>query len=339
MKIKDWIALVALVLSLYILWRIRQVLLLTFFAVIIATVLNQLVYRLERVTHRRSLAVLITVASFLIVLSILIGGIGPPFVNQLQSLIQLIPFIIERIQSGFSALESTIPEALTQNLQDLNGLLQQLQSFDIPMLFDRAYTVFSNTLSIILNLLLIIVVSIMLLANPDPYQKTFTLLFPSSFRGQAYDILEECETAIVGWFLGIVFNMSIIAILSGIGLLVLGVNLALANALLAGLLAFIPNVGPVLSVIPPVAIALLDAPWKAIAVVILYIVVQQVESNILTPLVMKKQVSLLPALTLLSQISFSIFFGFLGLILALPLAIVGKIWIEELWVKRYLDQR
>ncbi|MFE4107221.1 AI-2E family transporter [Almyronema epifaneia] len=338
MKLKDWIALVALVLSLYILWRIRQVLLLTFFAVIIATVLNQLVYRLERVTYRRSIAVLIAVASCLIVLSILIGGIGPPFVDQLQSLIQLFPSIIERIQTWFNSLESIIPGVLTRNLQDFNSFLQQLQSFDLRMLFGRVYTFFSNTLSIILNLLLITVVSIMLLADPTPYQKVFVRLFPSSFRPKVYDILAECETAIVGWFLGIVFNMSIIATLSGIGLLILGVKLALANALLAGLLAFIPNVGPVLSVIPPTAIALLDAPWKAIAVIILYILVQQVESNVLTPLVMEKQVSLLPALTLLSQIAFTIFFGFLGLILALPLAIVSKIWIEEVWVKRFLDQ-
>ncbi|NEQ34524.1 MAG: AI-2E family transporter [Leptolyngbya sp. SIO4C5] len=338
MKLKDLMALVALVLALYILWEIRLVLLLTFFAVIIATVLNQLVYRLERVTHRRSLSVLIAVASFLIVLSILIGGIGPPFVDQIQSFIQLFPTIIGRIQSWFFSLETVLPSALTKNLQDFNSLLQQLQSLDLRMLFGRVYTVFSNTLSIILNLLLIIVVSIMLLADPEPYQQTFTRLFPSSFRPKIHHILSECETAIVGWFLGIIFNMSVIAVLSGIGLLILGVKLALANALLAGLLAFIPNVGPVLSVIPPVAIALLDAPWKAIAVVILYILVQQIESNILTPLVMEKQVSLLPALTLLSQITFTIFFGFLGLLLALPLAIVSKIWIEELWVKRFLDQ-
>ncbi|MGB3202906.1 MAG: AI-2E family transporter, partial [Nodosilinea sp.] len=136
----------------------------------------------------------------------------------------------------------------------------------------------------------------------------------------------------------ILFNMTIIAIMSMIGLWVLGIPLAFANGLLAGLLAFIPNLGPFLSVLPPATIALLEAPWKAIAVIILYIVIQQIESNILTPLVMKKQVSLLPAVTLLSQVVFAVFFGFLGLLLALPLTLIIQQWVDEFWVKGFLDQ-
>jgi predicted PurR-regulated permease PerM len=125
--------------------------------------------------------------------------------------------------------------------------------------------------------------------------------------------------------------------LSMVGLWILGVPLALANGLLAGLLAFIPNIGPVISVIPPVATALLEAPWKAIAVVCLYILIQQIESNLLTPFVMKQQVDLLPAITLLAQVIFSIFFGFLGLLLALPLTLTVQQWVNEFWVKRYAE--
>lgn len=117
--------------------------------------------------------------------------------------------------------------------------------------------------------------------------------------------------------------------LSMIGLWILGIPLAFANGLLTGLLAFIPNLGPFISVIPSAAIALLKAPWKAIAVVVLYVVIQQIESNILTPLVMKKQASLLPATTLLSQVVFAAFFGFLGLLLALPLTLIIQQWLDE----------
>jgi predicted PurR-regulated permease PerM len=123
-----------------------------------------------------------------------------------------------------------------------------------------------------------------------------------------------------------------------IGLWILGIPLAFANGLLAGLLAFIPNLGPFLSVLPPTAIALLEAPWKAIAVIVLYVMIQQIESNILTPMVMKKQVSLLPAVTLLSQVVFAVLFGFLGLLLALPLTLIIQQWINEFLVKGFLDQ-
>ena len=131
--------------------------------------------------------------------------------------------------------------------------------------------------------------------------------------------------------------MLVITLLSWLGLSLLGVKLSLANALLAGLLTFIPNIGPVLSCIPPIALALIDAPWKAIAVLILYILIQQIESNLLTPLVMKQQVSILPVITLLAQATFAVFFGFIGLFLALPLAVVAQVWIEEVLIKDILS--
>lgn len=132
--------------------------------------------------------------------------------------------------------------------------------------------------------------------------------------------------------------MFVIGSLSGLGLLVLGIPLPLANGIFAGLLTFIPNIGPALSVVPPMAIALLDAPWKSILVLVLYFVVQQIETNLLTPFVMAQQVSLLPAITLLSQVFFATFFGFLGLLLALPLTVVGQVWLQEIVVKDILDR-
>jgi predicted PurR-regulated permease PerM len=131
--------------------------------------------------------------------------------------------------------------------------------------------------------------------------------------------------------------MVVIGTVSAIGLWILGVPLVLANAAIAGLLEAIPNVGPTLSLIPPVAIALLDTPWKALAVLIFYILIQQLEQYLLVPYVMQQQVSLLPAVTLLSQVVFAIFFGFLGLFLAIPLVIVGQIWIREVLIKDILD--
>ena len=159
-------------------------------------------------------------------------------------------------------------------------------------------------------------------------------LFPYPYKPKVSRILSRCQESLLGWFVGILFNMTVIVALSGVGLWLLRVQLPIVNALIAGLLTFIPNVGPFLSVIPPAAIALLDAPWKAGAAIGLYIGIQQIESNILTPIVMKREVSLLPAVTLLSQVTFGIFFGFLGLFLALPLVVVIQVLIQELWIER-----
>jgi predicted PurR-regulated permease PerM len=178
----------------------------------------------------------------------------------------------------------------------------------------------------------------MLLVNQNPYRQLFIRLFPSFYRKRVNQILCRCETALGSWTVGALMEMVFVGALSGIGLWILQVPLALAHAVLAGLLNFIPNVGPTLSVVLPMAIALLDAPWKAGAVLLLYIVIQQIESYWLTPTIMAKQVSLLPALTLTSQIVFASFFGALGLLMALPLTVMVKTWVEEVLVKDVLDK-
>lgn len=261
----------------------------------------------------------------------------PPFIDQFQQLIDLIPTGLERLNGVLLRLEEVAPDSIIRNARDaLDQLLESPRSL-VSRILNNFFAIFSSTLNVALSALAVFVITIMLLATPDQYRNAFVLLFPASFRDRAHEVLDLCEEALGGWIIGILFNMTVIALLSGIGLWVLGVSLPLANAMLAGLLTFIPNLGPTLSVIPPMAIGLLDAPWKAIAVLILYIIIQQVESNILTPLVMKKQVSLLPAVTLISQIAFAYFFGFLGLLLALPLVIVMQVVIRELLVRDLLD--
>jgi len=131
--------------------------------------------------------------------------------------------------------------------------------------------------------------------------------------------------------------MTFISLMSGVGLWLLQVPLPLINALLAGFLALIPYLGAILGAIPPIALALLDAPWKAGAVLILYILIQQIEGNFVTPVVMEKQVSLLPAITLALMTAAGVFFGLLGLFLALPLLVIARIWLKEVLIHDVLN--
>jgi predicted PurR-regulated permease PerM len=338
-RFSQWLSLVILGVCLYIIWQIRNVLLLALTAIVFAVVLNRGAERLQRRIPDRRASVLVLLSSVLVVLGILGIIIVPPFINQLQDLIGFAPQIIDRIQNWVDSLGNIVPGLSIQDYQSVDSILSQLRSIDLEMIFGRFFKWFSNTLTVTLNLLLVTVLTIMLLLNPKAYRKLFLRTFPASNRQQVERVLDNCEDAIAGWFIGILFNMTVIALMSMTGLWILGIPLAFANGLLAGLLAFIPNIGPVVSVVPPAAIALLEAPWKALAVIILYVVIQQIESNVLTPLVMKRQVSLLPAVTLLSQVIFAIFFGFLGLLLALPLVLIIQQWLEEFWVKGFLDAR
>ena len=337
MKFGQWLGIVALVLSLYILWEIRQLLLLLFLAVVFATALNRLVGRLQRLGVKRGGAVAISVLGLLALLVLFVALIVPPFLQQFQQLTQLVPQGLNLLQTWIDRLIARLPGGTVDSLPNVNDLMNQVQPL-ARGLANNVFKLFSGFVNVAGELLLVVVFTIMLLVNPHPYRQGFVRLFPSFYRRRADEILSLCETDLVGWIIGTLINMVVIGTASGIVLSILGVKLVLANALLAGLLEAVPNVGPILSTIAPATITLLDSPLKALIVVVAYILLQQLEQFLLVPLVMGKQVDLLPAVTLLAQIIFASFFGFLGLFLALPLVIVVRILLREIVVKDVLDR-
>lgn len=354
MTLGQWIGLLAFVVSCYILWQIRQILLLAFAAVVLATALNRLARYLQnqqRFKIERKWAVFISISCLIFFFVIFVLLVVPPFVKEFQVLTERVPEGInkgiEQLNDWADDLQRRFSGELGQQIVDrvnVDDLLSQLQSL-VNQIAEGAGSFLSNTVGFVgntvvvfLSFLLTLVLAVMILAEPVAYRQAFMRLFPSFYRRRVEEILDLCDVALGGWLIGILFNMLVITVLSWIGLSILGVRLALTHALLAGLLTFIPNIGPALSVVPPIAIALLDDPIKSVAVLILYVGVQQLESNFLTPLVMAQQVSLLPAVTLLAQALFATFFGFLGLFLALPLAVVAQVWIQEVLIKDILDQ-
>lgn len=336
MKFGQWLGLISLVISLYVLWEIRPLLLLIFTAVVLATALNRVVRRLHNGGIKRGFAVTITLCLTLLIATLFGLLIVPPFIEQIGSLIALVPEVWEETRLAILGIEEQLPSWLPTP-PSLFELIAQLQPIGMEVL-TNFFGFFSNSLAVLLKLLLISVLTLMLLADPHSYRQALLRLFPSFYRQRAAEILAESEVALVNWIGGIVINCLFIGTLSGIGLAILQVPLVLAHALLAGLLNFIPNIGPTLSVIFPIMVALLDAPWKILAILGLYVVVQQIETYWLTPTVMAKQVSLLPAVTLAAQIFFATLFGLFGLLLALPLTVVAKTWIEEVLFKDVLDR-
>ncbi|MGB5901134.1 MAG: AI-2E family transporter, partial [Geitlerinemataceae cyanobacterium] len=340
MKFGQWLGLIILLVSIYILWHIRQLVMLLFAAVVFATALNRLVRWLHCKGLPRSIALAATLGLTVLLGILFFFLIVPPFVEQFQRLIELVPKVFQRMLEELEGFEQTLRERLPQPLPpppNVTELIAQLQPLGTEI-FKKSVEFFSNSLNIAVQTLLVFVLTLMFLANPLGYRSAAIKLFPSFYRRRADAILSECEIALGNWMEGIIISSTSIAVLSGLGLAILRIDLVLVHALLAGLLNFIPNIGPTLSLVFPLMIALLDAPWKILAVVILYVIIQNIESYWLTPTVMAKQVSLLPALTLTAQIFFTGAFGVLGLLLALPLAVVAKTWIEEALFKDVLDK-
>jgi predicted PurR-regulated permease PerM len=135
------------------------------------------------------------------------------------------------------------------------------------------------------------------------------------------------------WLKGQLFAMLLVAVLTLVGLLIMGVPMALVLALIAGVLNFIPNFGPLIAMIPAVGVGLLQGPTTALMVAGLYILVQVLESNVITPQIQKRLIEIPPALIIISQLFMGVLTGGWGLVLATPLIAIVMVVVQELWVK------
>ncbi|MBD0333868.1 MAG: AI-2E family transporter [Cyanobacteria bacterium Co-bin13] len=342
MKLTDWISLACLGIALVILWRFRQIVLLIFAAVVLAIALNSLVRRfINRLDWKRGQAVLATMSIVWLSSLLVLVLVLPLFISQFQELLVLIPSGFEQLGQWFDAFNTNPPEWFPEPdidlLPDFSTLLEQATSLGTRA-FGNFFNFFSSSVAILLQMLLLAVLTLMILADPLAYRRLLLRLFPSFYRRRADHILARCEAALLNWLGGVAINSAFVATLSFTGLVLLGVPYAFAHAVLTGIFNFIPNIGPTLSVIFPVFVALLQSPGKALAVIVLYLLIQNLESYWFGPMMMQKQVALLPAATLIAQIFFATFLGPLGLILALPLAVICKVWIEEAWIIDVLER-
>jgi predicted PurR-regulated permease PerM len=140
------------------------------------------------------------------------------------------------------------------------------------------------------------------------------------------------------WLIGRLMDMTLVGVLSGVGLWLLGIPLALSLGILAGLLNFIPNIGPLLAAVPAVLLALTEGAPQALYVIILYMGIQSLESYLVVPLIQKKLISMPPVLIFIAQLSMALMFGVLGLLLATPMAAVLLVLVKMIYIEDILGE-
>ncbi|HEX6051013.1 MAG TPA: AI-2E family transporter, partial [Gemmatimonadaceae bacterium] len=191
----------------------------------------------------------------------------------------------------------------------------------------------TSTFTIIGGLLLITVIAIYIGADPDTYHDGLMKLFPRPWRRRAGEVLTAVSLALRRWLVTQLIAMLVIGTVTTITLLALGVNAAVPLGVIAGLFEFIPTVGPILSAVPAVAMGFVDSPEKALAVIIAYVVIQQLENYLLIPYLMREGVDLPPALTIMAQALMALIFGFLGLLCAVPMLAAVMVTVKMLYVQ------
>lgn len=196
--------------------------------------------------------------------------------------------------------------------------------------------VFSSTVGMIGNFFIGILLAIYLATEPNFYINGFIKLFTKNRRGRIREVFDAIGETLQWWLIGKAGSMLFIALLTWIGLALMGIELALTLGLIAGLLSFIPNFGPILSAVPALLLAFIDRPIKAVWVLALYVGVQIIESNIVTPIIERETVELPPALTVIFQLVLTVTIGGLGLVLATPLLAVVMVIVQMLYIQDVL---
>lgn len=305
-----------------------DVLLLVFASILLAILLRSLAEPLaERLHISPRWALAIVVAILAASLSIIGWAIAPSIGEQVRELQASLPAALQRLQQELSRFVWL--EVFFDTAQQANG-----GAAAPPQMASKVTGAVSGTLAALGNTVVTVVIALYLAADPRPYIEGTIRLFPVAHRDRVREVLNAIGQTLRWWLFGKVISMALVGTAVFVGLIALGVKMAAALALIAALLDFIPNIGPLLAFIPAALFALLQGPTQVLYVALLYGAIQVVEGYLLTPLIERRTVELPPALTLTALLVGALLFGWLGLLLAAPataalLVIVQMVYVED----------
>jgi predicted PurR-regulated permease PerM len=194
------------------------------------------------------------------------------------------------------------------------------------------------TAATVVSLAAVVFIStIYLVIRPEPWVNGFVSLFPAGWRQRTREVLQALYQTEQRWFLGQLAAMTFIAVFWAISLSLIGVPFALLLGIFSGLISFIPYLGALISIVVPVLLALISDPFSVVWVILAFVIIQQIEGNLLQPIVMSRAVDLHPAMVVFAILVMGTLFGIVGVFLAVPLVAALQVLVRELWVQR-MDQ-
>lgn len=314
-------------------WYSSRVLLLILASILVAVLLHEVSLRVGRWLRIRRGTALVLVL-FLAFTLFGLGGwaIAPRVIEQANQMMVDVPDAIERLQSQLK--DYPLVRDLLRHLPAPEELLK-----DASAMLTRVGLVFSGILGAIGNLVLILFVGIYFAAQPHVYVNGIIKLLPKGRRERGREVMSELGDTLGLWLMGKALAMLIVGVVTATGLSLLGVPLALVLGLVAGLLDFIPYLGPIMAAVPAVLIAFTQSPVLALYVILLFVFLQILEGYLVTPLIERKAVSLPPALTITMQVLLGLPFGLVGVALASPLTATIAVLVAMLYVQDVLGDR
>jgi predicted PurR-regulated permease PerM len=322
-----WIAGIAL--AGLVIWLFHDELLLVFLAVLLAVSLRGAA---DRVAEHSPLSPHWAMAAIMVLVLLLTVGfwmwVGPQLVQQGHDLVKALANEMTHLSARYGATQwgKSVMQKISGSESDA------ARSLAAPVM-----TVAGSALGAVAGVFVLIVTMIYFAANPNLYVKGLVTLLPPLRRARTHDVLDKVARVLRWWFLGQLIDMAVVGVLTVIGLALIGMPMALALGVLAGILTFVPYFGAILAAIPALAIALGQGLHMLVLTAIVFAVGHAVEAYVVSPLVQDRMVRLPPALLILSMTFIGSLFGPMGIILATPLAAAGLVFVSELYVVDVLE--
>jgi predicted PurR-regulated permease PerM len=297
--------------------------------VIISSPLGALADLMQR--YRIPRAISATVAMFIGLAAVggLIAAIVPVFTHEINQFVNSLPSIVDEARRRLGHLTGTSPSHIGQQVQHfVNGYTQHPAKLLGPLESAGA-----SVVAAVGALIVILLTSLYTAIHPDPLVNGLVRVFPPQRRGHVEHILFRLRQAYIGWLRGLAVGMLVLGGVTYLGLRLAGLHFAAFFAVFTAVAMIIPYFGALVSSIPPILYALTFSPGKALVVALIYVVAHQLEGNVIQPLVVARTVELHPAVVAVGVVAVDRLFGFVGLIVAVPILATVKILIEELWIQ------
>jgi len=308
------------------LWLAAQVLLLIFASILLAVVLRigaDFFVRFTRMPARWAL-------SMVIVLSL--GGLGLGVWVAAPRVAEQVFDLRENLHQSIDELRERWAESA--NGGDVFGQVEDgLGATGFPSVWERAPGIFSSAIGAMSGLIIFLIIGVFLAYSPQLYVSGLLRLIPLRRRARACEVITALGVSIRGWLMGQIISMALLFFSTWLMLWLLGIPLAFILALLTGVLTFVPYLGPIIAFVPIVLVAFIQSPSLALYVTILYLIIQNLEANVIMPLVFQRTVDLPPVLTIAGQLVLGSLLGVAGFILATPLTAAGMVIVRMLYVQ------
>ena len=326
----------ALLVGGYFVYRISAVVLAFLLTILLSIILSAPVNYLARRGWPRTWGALTVVTALVAVLWLFGLALVPAVETQSRQFAEAFPTLLEEALAVANRLQSFFGLG-TQIGLDPESLSGVAREFLTGSTVSTAAGVGLTAATVVSFGVVVFISTIYLVIRPEPWVNGFVSLFPAEWRQRTREVLQALYHTVQRWFLGQLAAMTFIGVFWAISLSLIGVPFALLLGIFSGLISFIPYVGALISVVLPVLLALISDPFTAVYVILAFIIIQQIEGNLLQPIVMSRAVDLHPALVVFAILVMGTLFGIVGVFLAVPLVAAVQVLVRELWVQK-MDQ-